>query len=174
MMPEPHRFCLTSRPDLIAQFVVADLLIALAYVVIPSLIAWRLRRVGGVGLFGSPAVLVALALFVAFCGLTHVMAAVTMFWPIYDVAVSVALACAVVSLFAAGMIAWDRRSFTPPVPPPDGLTVLADALDGFVERLSHLHQQTRREIVDAIRETLTERLGPPTAPPRRRTKPKGG
>jgi hypothetical protein len=172
MMPEPHRFCLTTRPDLIAQFVTADLLIALAYVIIPSLIAWRLRRTGVVGLFGSPAVLVALALFVAFCAMTHVMAAVTMFWPIYDLAVNVSLACAAVSLFAAGLIAWDKRAFSPPSDPtPNGLTVLADALDGFVDRMDHLHRETRREIVQAIRDTLTKRLGPPT--PRRRSTPKG-
>jgi anti-anti-sigma regulatory factor len=87
--------------SLLVATVTADALIALAYAWIPlTLIAvWRKRRDVPVSW-----TLACFAAFIVLCGLTHVMAIVTAFRPLYWLAVEVQLATAAVSLATAYLL----------------------------------------------------------------------
>jgi hypothetical protein len=71
----PHGMCLSSSPEIIALIVAGNLGIALAYFVIPVILAillfsWRVPMPTVITLFG---------VFIAGCGASHVMEIVTMY-----------------------------------------------------------------------------------------------
>lgn len=89
-------------PALIAVLVLSDGMIALAYIVIPLALLYFVRRHDLVTL--DPLVrrvLFSLVLFIALCGLSHVMDLVTLVVPIYWLAAYIKAATSIASVITA-------------------------------------------------------------------------
>lgn len=95
----PHRFCIFGDNALITGLVITNLVIALAYFWIPWTLfqRWRKERIR----LDAPAITLMFAAFIMFCGLTHVMDVVTLWWPAYDVDLWVRIATAALSIGTA-------------------------------------------------------------------------
>ncbi len=76
----PHGHCFLWRPGLLWFHVLSDGLTALAYFSIPAALIYLVRRRRDL-VFGT--MFWMFAGFILFCGLTHVIEAVAMWWPIY-------------------------------------------------------------------------------------------
>jgi signal transduction histidine kinase len=102
----PHLYCYLGQPGLIWTNAITDGLIAASYggiFVCLLLLAWRLR---GVERFSSYLwIFVCFGLFIAACGLTHVMEIVTIWWPVYPLSAAVKVLCALASVPTAILFA---------------------------------------------------------------------
>ena len=94
----PHGYCLLWRPDLVAMHAISDLLIALSYFLIPVGIWYFARR--RTDLQFKP-VFFLFAAFILFCGITHLIALTTLWYPIYGAQGLMKAATAAVSLASA-------------------------------------------------------------------------
>ena len=102
----PHGVCLLWRPDLVALHGISDTLIALAYLAIPAAIAVFVSRrkylsadaKRTAGLF---------VLFIVFCALTHIAAAVTIWYPAYGAQGIIKAMTAVISV-ATAILIWPQ------------------------------------------------------------------
>jgi len=94
----PHGYCLLWRPDLVAIHAVSDFLIALSYFLIPFGIWYFARRRDD--LVFKP-VFFLFAAFILFCGITHLIALTTLWFPIYGAQGLVKAATAAISLASA-------------------------------------------------------------------------
>jgi CheY-like chemotaxis protein len=97
----PHGICLKWEPGLIWLHVISDALIAAAYFSIPVALAIFVSKRRDVA-FGW--VFWAFALFILFCGFTHVLSIVTLWVPIYGIEGIVKLLTAVASIVTAAML----------------------------------------------------------------------
>jgi PAS domain S-box-containing protein len=100
-MLSPHGICLLWEPQLIWLHVASDALIAMAYFSIPFALAIFVTKRRDLR-FGW--VYWAFAIFIAACGLTHVLSIVTLWVPIYGIEALVKAATALASVFTAGML----------------------------------------------------------------------
>lgn len=121
----PHGYCLLWEPNLIAMHAVSDLVIALSYFTIPIGIIYFLRRkqqleYGWVfGLF---------ALFIVFCGLTHIVGMLTLWYPAYGFQGVVKVTTAIVSAATAYAI-WPIMPQAIALPTPAQLRRVNDELE---------------------------------------------
>lgn len=97
----PHSICLLWEPGLIWLHVISDALIAAAYFSIPVALAIFVSKRRDIA-FGW--VFWAFALFILFCGFTHVLSIVTLWVPIYGVEGIVKLLTAAASIVTAVML----------------------------------------------------------------------
>ena len=94
----PHGYCLLWRPDLVAIHAISDGLIAMSYFAIPFGLWYFARR--REDLEFKP-VFFLFAAFILFCGITHLVALTTLWFPIYGVQGLIKAATAAVSLASA-------------------------------------------------------------------------
>ena len=78
----PHGICLLWNTRLVFAHVSADLLIMLAYYVIPFVL-YRIRK--KISLDVPPDIWSMFVVFIAACGTTHLMDAVVVFYPVYRI-----------------------------------------------------------------------------------------
>ncbi|MGX9430735.1 MULTISPECIES: response regulator [Bradyrhizobium] len=97
----PHGICLLWEPGLIWLHVISDAVIAAAYFSIPIALAIFVSKRRDVA-FGW--VFWAFALFILFCGLTHVLSIVTLWVPIYGIEGIAKLLTAAASIVTAAML----------------------------------------------------------------------
>ena len=93
-----HGICLLWKPWLIGLHLGGDLLIALAYAFIPIAILIFLRRRPDIRFRGVAALFAA---FILLCGLTHLVGAVTLWVPIYEIQAGIKVMTAIVSVLTA-------------------------------------------------------------------------
>jgi len=97
----PHGHCYFWRADILWLNVLSDLVIALAYFMIPVILiyfVWKRKDLPFpwmFSLFGA---------FIVLCGMTHMMDVYTTWWPVYRVQGLVKLMTAIVSIVTAGML----------------------------------------------------------------------
>ncbi|TYC78027.1 PAS domain-containing protein [Stappia sp. BW2] len=140
----PHGYCLLWRPDLVALHAISDGLIALAYFTIPLMILDFLRKRPD---FQGNSRRVAY-LFIAFilaCALSHLVALVTLWWPVYGAQGLVKLLTAVVSV-ATAVVIWRVRPMLLAIPSLQDLEQDNDMLKAENIELSDKVGRTRREI----------------------------
>lgn len=149
----PHGMCLLWQPGLMTLHVASDGLIALCYFAIPFAIFWFVRR----RLDLEPqhkALAVLFALFIAACGVTHLMS-ILVLWRPYYVAEGVAKAItAVLSVVTACALPFVIRQLLR-IPSPK---VLKAAIDAHERTLSELRLVRARlaEQVEATADDLRE------------------
>ncbi|MFL1461018.1 sensor histidine kinase [Roseococcus sp. DSY-14] len=139
----PHGFCLLWEPGLIWLHAVSDVLIALAYFSIPlALLAFLRRRRD----FGFPGLALLFIAFIALCGLTHVIGALTLWQSWYWLEGGVKAATAAVSVVTAIAI-WPLIPRALAIPSPAALErevaektrllrALEEARDGLERRVA--------------------------------------
>jgi hypothetical protein len=94
----PHGFCMAWEPDLMAAMLLSNGLIALAYMVIAGgLVLKAIEPAPRM----PPWLYWGFAAFIFFCGISHVLDDVTLWFPIYRLQALVLAITALVSLFAA-------------------------------------------------------------------------
>lgn len=102
---QPHLVCLAGDDVLLWTMLVANLTIAAAYMLIP-LFMWRgmvlLRRTTTPVPF--PLLVVGYIVFIIACGTTHIMAAATLFWPLYRWEALSLIITAAVSVATIGLL----------------------------------------------------------------------
>jgi diguanylate cyclase (GGDEF)-like protein/PAS domain S-box-containing protein len=76
----PHGYCLSWSPFLLRLHIFSDLLIALAYFSIPLMLIYFLRKRPD---FEYRKLAHLTSIFIIACGTTHVMALLTIWWPVY-------------------------------------------------------------------------------------------
>ena len=94
----PHGYCLQWQPDILWLNVISDLLIATAYFSIPFALLIFVKKRKDIHFKG---VFILFALFILFCGLTHLMAIYNMWHGAYGLHGIIKAATAVVSLITA-------------------------------------------------------------------------
>ena len=76
----PHGYCLLWQPPLVALHVISDVLIGIAYFSIPLMLWYFIRKRAATPFRG---LFVLFAAFIYWCGMTHVMSVVTLWFPFY-------------------------------------------------------------------------------------------
>lgn len=97
-----HGFCLLWQPWLVALYAGSDLLIFLAYALIPVAL-FRLVRLRG-DLAQYRGLILLFAAFILLCGLSHLVSMVTLWVPVYALHGAVKLVTATVSLMTAAVL----------------------------------------------------------------------
>ncbi|MGY3604900.1 MULTISPECIES: response regulator [unclassified Bradyrhizobium] len=120
----PHGICLLWEPGLIWLHVISDAVIAAAYFSIPIALAIFVSKRRDVA-FGW--VFWAFALFILFCGFTHVLSIVTLWVPIYGIEGIAKLLTAAASIVTAAML-WPLLPKLLALPSPSQLREAEDLL----------------------------------------------
>jgi chemotaxis family two-component system sensor kinase Cph1 len=143
----PHRACLFLRPDLIVLHVGSDILIAVAYFAIPVILLYFYRKRG----HAEPLlrrVLLCFAAFITFCGVTHVISAITMWIPLYYLEGVVMLMTGVVSAATAILLIFIAPRLMA-LRSPEELSAINDRL--AIEASAHMNTaQDLREAITAL------------------------
>lgn len=98
----PHGFCFLWKPQLLWLFVVSDLVIALAYFSIPLALGYFIHKRRDIEYKWVFALFV---LFILACGTTHLLAAITIWKPIYGLEAGTKVVTAIFSL-ATSIVLW--------------------------------------------------------------------
>ncbi|OAN60175.1 response regulator [Sphingomonas sp. TDK1] len=146
----PHGYCLFWQPQLLWTHIIADALIALSYFSIPIALVALVRSRKDLA-FGW--VFWCFALFILACGGTHVMAIVTLFYPLYGLEAVVKLVTAIVSVTTA-ILLWPLLPTLVRMPSAEKLKEANGQLAAMVEQrdaaLAELkHEVAQRETVEA-------------------------
>ncbi|RZN34136.1 response regulator [Bradyrhizobium sp. Leo121] len=120
----PHGMCLLCEPGLIWLHVISDAVIAAAYFSIPIALVIFVSKRRDVA-FGW--VFWAFALFILFCGFTHVLSIVTLWVPIYGIEGIAKLLTAAASIVTAAML-WPLLPKLLALPSPSQLREAEDLL----------------------------------------------
>ncbi len=150
-----HGYCLLWKPWLVVLHAGSDLLIFLAYFAIPLAIWIFLRRRTDVEMRGLALLFAA---FIFLCGLTHLIQAVTLWWPIYETQAFVKVATAIVSVITAIMI-FPLIPKALAIPSPRALQVANEGLkqeisahEGTLWNLREAHEQLERRVAERTRQ----------------------
>jgi len=152
----PHGVCLLWRPDLVAIHAVSDILIFAAYASIPAALVVFVRRRRDLEARGT---VLLFAMFIMACGLTHLMAFVTLWEPYYGLQGLVKVATAVISVVTAVMI-WPLIPKLLRIPSPSSLQMLNRELEAANQTLTteiEERQETLRQL-NAMRIELEQRV----------------
>ncbi len=98
----PHGHCYLWQPELVWMHVIADLAVAIAYFSIPVTLIYLLRHYRAQIPFRW--VFVMFAVFITFCGITHLASIVTLWKPYYYLEGILKVITAAVSIATAVMI----------------------------------------------------------------------
>lgn len=98
----PHGFCFLWKPELLWLFVVSDLVIALAYFSIPLALGYFVHKRRDIE---YKWVFVLFVLFILACGMTHLLAAITIWKPVYGLEAGTKVVTAIFSL-ATSVVLW--------------------------------------------------------------------
>ena len=151
-------YSLLWQPWLVSMFAGSDLLIFVSYLAIPIALLMFLRRRpelryrGLVGLFAA---------FILLCGLTHFLAMVTLWFPIYPIVGVVKLATGLVSAVTA-VVLFALVPKLARIPSPDQLQSVVSRL----EEEAAAHRATLAELEEAradLERKVAERTGELTA-----------
>jgi PAS domain S-box-containing protein len=145
----PHGYCLLWDPWLISAHLFSDIAIFLAYAAIPVAIYMFLRKRPTLAMSNLAWLF---ALFILFCGITHLASAVALYLPIYEMQAGIKVVTAGVSL-ATAFVIFPLIPKALAIPSPDDLQRVISQLQTEVES----HQQTAHELRTA-RDELQQRV----------------
>ncbi|AUC61469.1 two component signal transduction system histidine kinase [Cyanobacterium sp. HL-69] len=94
----PHGHCYLWQPELVSFHVMADLLIAIAYFSIPITLLYFVQKREDVPF---SRIFILFSLFIVSCGITHLVAIVTLWYPLYWLSGIIKIFCAIISLLTA-------------------------------------------------------------------------
>jgi PAS domain S-box-containing protein len=147
----PHGFCVSWNPLLIWTEAISDSLIAAAYFSIPVVLSIFLMRRHDLvfpwvfALFGS---------FILLCGATHVLGAVTFWFPAYGIEAILKVLTAIVSIVTA-IALWPLLPRALALPSPAALRAANDTLATEVEQRKEA-EQSMRSLNDALKAQAIE------------------
>lgn len=150
----PHGFCLLWRPDLVALHVISDVLIGLAYLSIPVAIMAYLRQKPD---FEYRWVARLFAAFIMWCGVTHLMGAVMLWWPAYGLEGIIKAITALVSVTTAVLL-WPLLPKIVAIPSPRQLEEANRRLEGEIAE-----RRTAESALRQVRDELERRVAERTA-----------
>ncbi|MDE1150503.1 MAG: PAS domain S-box protein [Azospirillaceae bacterium] len=157
----PHGFCLSWLPGLIWLHAGSDAVIGLSYFSIPLALAWFVRRRHDLAYRFVGHLFVA---FILACGLTHVLAIMTLWVPAYGVEGVVKAVTALLSVATAGML-WPLVPRVLALPTPAQLSRLNAELTRTIEeqeRTAALLRESEAQVL-AANSALERRVAERTA-----------
>lgn len=138
----PHAYCIAWDPTLLWMHVSANTIIALAYFSIPALIVVFVRRRQDPRLV-TPGML--FAVFISACGATHLLSALTFFYPFYGIQGLAHVFTAIVSSITA-VVLWRMMPGALAIPSREDLVRALDERDRVhAETLSKQKEIERRD-----------------------------
>ncbi len=141
----PHGFCLLWQPGLIVLHAASDLLTAGAYFSIPLALIALVERRRDLAYSGM---ILLFAAFIVGCGLSHVMAVVTLWQPVYWLEGAVKATLAALSI-ATAFLLWPLIPVLAGLPSPSALQATIDRLEATEAGLREANQRLE----------MAERLG---------------
>jgi len=151
----PHGYCMRWQPDLIWLHLVSDSLIALAYLCIPLGLFYFVRKRKDIPFHWM---FIAFAAFILSCGATHVMAAVTLWQPLYRLDGVIKAVTAAASLITAAFL-FRLMPTLLLIPSREDLSRAESQLARERELVDQMRAQERRlqQTDEGLRQSLLER-----------------
>lgn len=138
----PHGHCYLWEPGILSVHIAADVLIALAYIVIPLGLLDIIRQRGGLDPRYS-LIIILFAAFILSCAVTHMFNIVTIWRPAYFIEGALKAICAVVSVVASAFFLGYRNELIG-IPGPASIAAIKARLAGETRARtsleSYLHQ----------------------------------
>lgn len=150
----PHGYCINWSQPLVLTFVISDVLIFLAYCSMPIALGYFAHRRKD---FPYPGLLVMFAVFIVACGFTHLMGAVVLWKPWYELDAALKVITAIVSVVTA-VVLWPMIPKALSLPSPSQLQQLNQALQAEIERRMQIEEALKRAKETAEQGWLNERL----------------
>lgn len=150
----PHGYCINWSQPLVLTFVISDVLIFLAYCSMPIALGYFAHRRKD---FPYPGLLVMFAAFIVACGFTHLMGAVVLWKPWYELDAALKVITAIVSVVTA-VVLWPMIPKALSLPSPSQLQQLNQALQAEIERRMQIEEALKRAKETAEQGWLNERL----------------
>jgi PAS domain S-box-containing protein len=150
----PHGFCLLWNPWLIGAHLLSDVAIFLAYAAIPVAIYIFLRKRPSLQMSNLAWLF---ALFILFCGLTHLASAIALYQPIYEVQAAIKVMTAAVSV-ATAVVIFPLIPKALAIPSPEDLQKLNAQLQEEIESHKNTASElrvARDELQARVREQLS-------------------
>ncbi|MFA6013502.1 MAG: PAS domain S-box protein [Gallionellaceae bacterium] len=135
----PHGYCLSWQPDLLAMFVIGNLLIAVSYFAIPFIILKFVRLRKDID-FRSMHWL--FAGFITTCGITHLLHVVELWYPVYYLEAVMDLLTAAISIVSA-VILWKLLPVVVALPSTNQLLAANDEQEKLTTALRESETQLR-------------------------------
>ncbi len=124
----PHGYCLSWSEPLVLTYVVSDTLIFLAYFSMPMALAYFARRRED---FPYPWLLWMFAAFIMACGATHLMGAIVLWLPLYELDALIKAVTAIISVITAVAL-WPMIPQALKLPSPTQLRGINEALQNEI------------------------------------------
>lgn len=134
----PHGVCLLWKPVVLWTFVIANLITALSYFSIPVALSYFVYKRKDVEFKW---IFILFSLFIFTCGMTHVLAVVTIWIPVYGLSAAMEAFTAITSVFAAIML-WPLIPKALRIPSPAALMQANQQLQSEIL----YHKQTKAEL----------------------------
>ncbi len=138
----PHGYCLIWNPLLLATHVLSDFLIFTAYMIIPSIILYVKKRRKDEGYNNLYTLFF---LFILFCGITHAMGILVLWYPAYGLEGVIKLLTAIVSITAAIYLYRKKESLLK-LASPTQLKIKNQELQCLSSKLKALNEDLEKEI----------------------------
>jgi len=158
----PHGYCISWRPSLLWQFVIADALTAASYYSIPAALVVFVRRRRDMS-FSWVALM--FSAFIFACGTTHLIGVVTLWYPIYWVDAGARTVTAIVSVITAVML-WILLPKALRIPSAAQLQAVVRRLEQEISEreqaehaLRNLNEELEQRVLErtsALRDTVDE------------------
>lgn len=98
----PHGYCLLWQPELVWMHILSDVVITVAYFSIPGAIAFLLYKRKQAVPFRW--VFLSFSLFIVFCGITHLVSIIVLWYPTYYLQGIIKTATAIISIATAVLL----------------------------------------------------------------------
>ena len=151
----PHGVCLAWRPDLVAMHLGSDILIFLSYSSIPFAIYYFVKKRTDLQ---YKIVFLLFAIFILACGFTHMMGAITLWYPVYGLHGIVKVFTALISI-ATAILVWPILPKALALPSPGKLQTANDRLITEIEQRKSVEEDLRavqRELEDRVKQRTIE------------------
>jgi len=136
----PHGMCFQWQSDILSMFVIADIVITLAYISIAFSLAWFVTKRSDLK-FNH--IILSFSLFIFACGATHALSAITIWLPIYELSAWLKVFTALVSTVTAVML-WPLLPRLLKIPSSNELVELNKHLMNEIS----VHQATKEQLME--------------------------
>ena len=150
----PHGYCLSWSKPLVFTYVISDVLIFLAYFSMPLALAYFGRKRHD---FPYPWLLKMFAAFIMVCGVTHLMGAVILWLPLYNLDACFKAITALISIITA-IALWPLIPHALKISSPAQLHIINQALQKEISERQRIEDALRQAKTDLEDDLRTERL----------------
>ena len=135
----PHGYCISWQPKLLFTFVVSDILSFLSYISMPVALIYYARHRHN---FPYKGLFWLFSTFIVACGLTHLMDAIVLWYPLYDLSALLKAITAFVSVITA-IVIWPLIPHALKLPSPAELKLVNEKLQDEIAQRKLIEEELR-------------------------------